>query len=89
MDRHADSAVAADAGVARPALKRRKRDVDRRASKGRKVSYELHPKLQNFMFPTPVAEPVALHELFANVFGSAPAGGKDRERAPQIVTVGF
>lgn len=26
-------------------------DVDRRASKGRKIRYVVHPKLQNFMFP--------------------------------------
>jgi protein AATF/BFR2 len=31
--------------------KKRKADVDRRASKGRKLRYVVHKKLQNFMFP--------------------------------------
>jgi hypothetical protein len=26
-------------------------NVDRKASKGRKLRYAVHPKLQNFMFP--------------------------------------
>ena len=30
---------------------RRKKDVDRKASKGRKIRYKVHPKLQNFTFP--------------------------------------
>jgi hypothetical protein len=42
--------------------------VDRKASKGRKISYEPHPKLQNFMFPVNTLQPVAVHELFAHVF---------------------
>lgn len=32
-------------------LRRTKRPVDRKASKGRKVSYEVHAKLHNFMNP--------------------------------------
>lgn len=31
--------------------KSRKKIVDRRASKGRKIKYVTHPKMQNFMFP--------------------------------------
>lgn len=31
--------------------KSRKKSVDRRASKGRKIKYVAHPKMQNFMFP--------------------------------------
>lgn len=31
--------------------KSRKKSVDRRASKGRKIKYVTHPKMQNFMFP--------------------------------------
>lgn len=31
--------------------KSRKKTVDRRASKGRKIKYVTHPKMQNFMFP--------------------------------------
>lgn len=33
--------------------KRAKQHVDRRASKGRKIRYIVHPKLQNFMYPIP------------------------------------
>ena len=31
-----------------------KKNVDTKASKGRKLRYEVHPKLQNFMVPVPV-----------------------------------
>lgn len=31
--------------------KRKGNNIDRKASKGRKIRYVLHPKLQNFMFP--------------------------------------
>ncbi|KAJ1632171.1 apoptosis-antagonizing transcription factor [Pavlovales sp. CCMP2436] len=51
-------------------LKRRRREVDRKASKGRKISYEVHAKLQNFMFPVETSQPVAIAELFKHVFGS-------------------
>jgi protein AATF/BFR2 len=34
-------------------IKSKKKDVDRKASKGRKIRYVVHPKLQNFMFPIP------------------------------------
>ncbi|KAI0372782.1 TRAUB-domain-containing protein [Pilatotrama ljubarskyi] len=33
---------------------KRKKTVDTKASKGRKLRYEVHPKLQNFMVPVPV-----------------------------------
>lgn len=71
MDRRSEHAHAADAGAGRQPLKRRRKEVDRKASKGRKVSYEVHAKLQNFMFPVESAQPVAVHELFARVFGTA------------------
>ena len=32
-------------------------DVDRRASKGRKLRYTAHPKLENFMAPEPRDDP--------------------------------
>lgn len=31
--------------------KSRNKAVDRKASKGRKIKYVTHPKMQNFMFP--------------------------------------
>ena len=33
---------------------KRRKAVDTKASKGRKLRYEVHPKLQNFMVPVPV-----------------------------------
>ena len=35
--------------------KKKKNNVDRKASKGRKLRYNVHTKLQNFMFPIPYA----------------------------------
>ena len=37
--------------------RKQKADVDRRASKGRKLRYTVHKKLQNFMFPHEAPEP--------------------------------
>lgn len=52
--------------------KKAKKKVDTKASKGRKLRYEVHEKMQNFMVPVPV--PGAWHdeqvdELFASLFG--------------------
>ncbi|KAF9477766.1 TRAUB-domain-containing protein [Pholiota conissans] len=52
--------------------KKAKKKVDTKASKGRKLRYEVHEKLQNFMVPVPV--PGAWHdeqvdELFASLLG--------------------
>jgi protein AATF/BFR2 len=33
----------------------KKQNVDRKASKGRRIRYTVHSKLQNFMFPVPYA----------------------------------
>jgi len=51
-----------------------KADVDRRASKGRKIRYVVHDKLTNFMYP--VRRPVAVIDeevLFKSMFGRAAA----------------
>ncbi|KAF8801308.1 TRAUB-domain-containing protein [Phlegmacium glaucopus] len=52
--------------------KKAKKKVDTKASKGRKLRYEVHEKLQNFMVPVPV--PGAWHEeqideLFTSLLG--------------------
>eukprot|EP00937_MAST-01D_sp_MAST-1D-sp2_P002944 g2944.t1 len=52
-------------------LRRTSKKVDRRASKGRKIRYDVHAKLQNFMFPEP--EPVSMvdtHEFYRSLFGT-------------------
>ena len=58
--------------------KRSKTNVDRKASKGRKIRYTRHPKLENFMFPVSLAtlgtagQQVA--ELVSSDYGSGSAG---------------
>lgn len=50
--------------------KKRRKQVDRRASKGRKLRYHVHAKLVNFVAPRPpAAEPAFATQLFANLFG--------------------
>jgi len=47
--------------------------VDTRASKGRKVRYDIHTKLVNFMAPVSQPEQMtdsAKNELFSSLFGA-------------------
>ncbi len=52
--------------------RRKKSNVDRKASKGRKIRYTVHDKLQNFMFPIPTVNPSTMtidsSRLFASLF---------------------
>lgn len=52
---------------------KRKRAVDTRASKGRKLRYQVHEKLQNFMVPIPTGcgawHEEQIDELFASLMG--------------------
>ncbi|CAM0913497.1 unnamed protein product [Alopecurus aequalis] len=43
--------------------------VDRRASKSRKIRYNVHEKLANFMAPVPMTVPPMASKLFENLFG--------------------
>ena len=46
-------------------------NVDRKASKGRRLRYHAHPKLVNFMAPIPAPEPpLDLDSLHASLFKS-------------------
>ena len=56
-------------GLGRSKLKRKSRPTDNRQSKGRKLSYEVKPKLLNFMFPEVAEQSVVLSELFGSIFG--------------------
>ena len=49
------------------------KNVDRKASKGRKVRYNLHPKLENFMYPEATEDPDGLDvdRLFSSLLGVA------------------
>lgn len=54
--------------------KKPKKVVDTKASKGRKLRYEVHERLQNFMVPIPLAASGGWHEekvdeLFASLMG--------------------
>lgn len=51
-----------------------KRKVDSKASKGRRLRYQVHPKLVSFMAPYPETSwnDIAKNELFASLFGSQP-----------------
>ena len=55
-----------------------KKDVDRRASKGRKIRYKEIPKLVNFTFPLSRPKTSALNrdEYFQSLFGGAGAASK-------------
>lgn len=51
-------------------MKNRKRKaVDRRASKSRKIRYNAHEKIVNFMAPEPMVLPPMAPKLFSNLFG--------------------
>ncbi|KAK9806267.1 hypothetical protein WJX72_007880 [[Myrmecia] bisecta] len=47
--------------------------VDRRASKGRKLRYHVQEKLVNFMAPVQAETPAVTMQLFSNLFGRATA----------------
>jgi protein AATF/BFR2 len=65
----------ANARPARSTKKSKKQEVDRRASKGRKVRYKEIPKLVNFTFPLSRANPSNLDqdEWFQSLFGGVGA----------------
>lgn len=48
-----------------------KRKIDTRRTKGRKIKFDVHPKLVNFMAPDVVDrwEEGAINELFSSIFG--------------------
>jgi len=67
-----------DAAISgREFLKKTKRQVDTKASKGRKLRYDVHAKLVNFMPAVGLSLPPVADELFANLFGTlAPSAPK-------------
>jgi hypothetical protein len=46
-----------------------RKKVDRRASKGRKLSYAVHGKLLGFLVPVPLPHPGPVDEIIAGLFG--------------------
>ncbi|KAJ7623459.1 apoptosis antagonizing transcription factor-domain-containing protein [Roridomyces roridus] len=64
--------------------KKAKKKVDTKASKGRKIRYEAHEKLQNFMVPVPVAgmwHEEQIDELFSSLLGAGFEGAIGKEDA--------
>eukprot|EP00624_Nannochloropsis_granulata_P006469 evm.model.NODE_48527_length_18767_cov_16.646240.1 len=65
--------------------RRQKKKVDTKASKGRKLRYAVHPKLEHFMFPVPMGEcGMDVDRLFASLPGRrgrvvVPVAGKAGE----------
>ena len=53
--------------------KKNKKLVDTRASKGRKIRFDAHEKLENFMAPIPLGDwhDEMSEELFGSLFGSS------------------
>eukprot|EP01023_Acetabularia_acetabulum_P038655 TRINITY_DN37028_c0_g1_i2.p1 TRINITY_DN37028_c0_g1~~TRINITY_DN37028_c0_g1_i2.p1 ORF type:complete len:220 (-),score=30.81 TRINITY_DN37028_c0_g1_i2:204-863(-) len=49
--------------------KKKSRNVDRKASKGRKLRYTVHEKLVNFLLPEEQEVPQFANQLFKNLFG--------------------
>jgi protein AATF/BFR2 len=68
--------------------KRFKKIVDTRASKGRKVRYQVHPKLENFMTSEPRGSwhDEMTQELYSSIFGE---NGSKEENKEVTVTEGF
>lgn len=66
-----DTATAAIERLNRSMKKNTRKDVDRRASKGRKIRYVVHEKLQNFTFPMnrPSGGVMDADVLFKSMFG--------------------
>ncbi|CAA6657070.1 unnamed protein product [Spirodela intermedia] len=48
---------------------KKRKTVDRRASKNRKIRYNVHDKIVNFMAPRPMVLPPTAPKLFENLFG--------------------
>ncbi|KAI0060943.1 TRAUB-domain-containing protein [Artomyces pyxidatus] len=73
--------------------KKAKKSVDTKASKGRKLRYEVHEKIQNFMVPVPLAgggwHEAQIDELFASLLGKGFEGaGPITEEMEDVVPSG-
>ncbi|KAI9907514.1 hypothetical protein PsorP6_003507 [Peronosclerospora sorghi] len=65
-----ESGGAGPDGFIKRTHRKKKKNVNRKASKGRQVRYTVHPKLENFMFPEPYPKPeMDVTELFRSLFG--------------------
>ena len=53
--------------------KKRRKNVERRASKGRKLRYQVLEKLVHFMTPVPRPETTIAPQVFSNLFNESRA----------------
>jgi len=73
--------------------KKSKKVVDTRASKGRKLRYEVHEKIQNFMVPVPLGpgewHEAQIDELFASLLGKGYKMTEDdmEELSPPVFSI--
>ncbi|KAF8884990.1 apoptosis-antagonizing transcription factor [Infundibulicybe gibba] len=82
IDAKGNGAGGADDWMAVQKTKKANKKVDTKASKGRKLRYEVHEKLQNFMVPVPIVggwHDEQIDELFASLLGK----GFESIEAPQ------
>ncbi|KAI4726274.1 TRAUB-domain-containing protein [Aureobasidium sp. EXF-10728] len=77
----ASSAISINSGFQMRREAKTKKNVDTKASKGRKMRYTVHEKLQNFMAPEDrgVWGERAADELFGSLFGAKMGLGEDEE----------
>ncbi|BFZ59640.1 rRNA-processing protein bfr2 [Saitoella coloradoensis] len=69
--------------------KQKKANVDTKASKGRKLRYHVHEKLQNFMAPIPTAQwhDEQVDELFASLLGQRVRVDEEEEKEAELEEV--
>ncbi|CAG7847893.1 SubName: Full=Uncharacterized protein {ECO:0000313/EMBL:CCA74523.1} [Serendipita indica DSM 11827] len=76
---------------ARP--KKVKKLVDTRASKGRKLRYEVHEKIQNFMVPIPLISDgwheEKIDDLFSSLLGNGIGDGQEKQAVGMAIRDGF
>ena len=71
--------------------KKNKKLVDTRASKGRKIRFDTHEKLENFMAPIPLGDwhDEMSEELFGSLFGSSLSKSAPAEQFESATADGF
>ncbi|KAF7308684.1 Sorting nexin-41 [Mycena chlorophos] len=93
IDSRSGGVAGADNWMALQRQRKAKKKVDTKASKGRKIRYETHEKLQNFMVPVLVPglwHEEQIDELFSSLLGRGFEGalGKDVEETAQEERMG-
>ncbi|GAO46944.1 TRAUB-domain-containing protein [Saitoella complicata NRRL Y-17804] len=69
--------------------KQKKANVDTKASKGRKLRYHVHEKLQSFMAPIPTAQwhDEQIDELFASLLGQRVRVDEEEEKEAEVEVI--